>query len=211
MEWRVEEWVGDRAAENEPALAKRPQMLKCHHARIVLCANRIADSLHLPDDLRDMLVTAARCHDSGKARASWQRYAGNPGFARDPEKYPPLAKFTTRGDPNLLKVGDGYYRHEFGSLRDAVRDNAFGHLAPALQMLGLHVIATHHGNARPMIFAYDEEDLEGIDSIKLAEQLRANVPLLVSQWGPWGLAWWEALLRAADVAASREKPEQEGR
>jgi len=24
------------------------------------------------------------------------------------------------------------------------------------------------------------------------------------QWGPWGLAWWEALLRAADQQASRE-------
>jgi CRISPR-associated endonuclease/helicase Cas3 len=26
---------------------------------------------------------------------------------------------------------------------------------------------------------------------------------LQKRWGPWGLAWWEALLRAADQQASR--------
>jgi CRISPR-associated endonuclease/helicase Cas3 len=27
---------------------------------------------------------------------------------------------------------------------------------------------------------------------------------LQKRWGPWGLAWWEALLRAADQLASRD-------
>ena len=27
---------------------------------------------------------------------------------------------------------------------------------------------------------------------------------LQKQWGPWGLAWWEVVLRAADQQASRE-------
>ncbi len=27
---------------------------------------------------------------------------------------------------------------------------------------------------------------------------------LQKRWGPWGLAWWEALLRAADQQASRD-------
>jgi CRISPR-associated endonuclease/helicase Cas3 len=30
---------------------------------------------------------------------------------------------------------------------------------------------------------------------------------LQKRWGPWGLAWWEALLRAADAQASRDNDE----
>ena len=30
---------------------------------------------------------------------------------------------------------------------------------------------------------------------------------LQKRWGPWGLAWWEALMRAADQQASRDKEE----
>ena len=32
---------------------------------------------------------------------------------------------------------------------------------------------------------------------------------LNEQWGPWGLAWWETLLRAADQQASRANEENE--
>jgi CRISPR-associated endonuclease/helicase Cas3 len=154
-----------------------------------------------------MLVVAARHHDSGKARAMWQRFAGNPGFARDPGEHQPLAKFVVRGNPNLLKVGDEIYRHEFGSVRDAIERKAFDSV-PLLEALGLYLIATHHGNARPVIVAYDEKDLSGEDSIQLADRLRTDMMSLTAQWGQWGLAWWEALLRAADAAASREEPEQ---
>lgn len=40
------------------------------------------------------------------------------------------------------------------------------------------------------------------------EERACNVALrfarLQKRWGPWGLAWWEALLRAADQQASRD-------
>jgi CRISPR-associated endonuclease/helicase Cas3 len=210
LEWRVEEWVGDGAAENESSLAKSAQLLDTHHSRIVEEAGRIATNLQLPDDERDMLVTAARYHDCGKARAIWQRFAGNPGFARDPGKHPPLAKFATRGDPRLLHVGGATYRHELGSAHDAVEGKAFDHLSPQLRMLGLRLIAAHHGHARPGIFAYDERR-SGDSSTELVLRLVEDFTALQAQWGPWGLAWWESLLRAADVAASREHEPQERR
>ena len=33
---------------------------------------------------------------------------------------------------------------------------------------------------------------------------------LQREWGPWGLAWWESLLRAVDARASRENDGGEG-
>lgn len=210
-EWRVEEWVGEGTAANEPALARVEQKLDVHRDRIVHHAEKIARKLNLPDDLRTMLDTAARYHDSGKARRIWQRFAGNNNFARD--RTSALAKFAVWANPRLLKVGDdtdGIYRHEFGSVHDAVDDKAFGALPPPLQRLGLRLIAAHHGNARPNIFAYDE-DRSADRSVELAQQIAIDFGTLQLEWGAWGLAWWEALLRAADVAASREKIEGEHR
>jgi hypothetical protein len=34
--------------------------------------------------------------------------------------------------------------------------------------------------------------------------IKVSVLIKPQHWGPWGLAWWEALLRAADQQASRD-------
>ena len=41
------------------------------------------------------------------------------------------------------------YRHEFGSLRQASRPGALDGLSVEERELALHVIAAHHGRARP--------------------------------------------------------------
>jgi CRISPR-associated endonuclease/helicase Cas3 len=207
-EWRVEEWVGDGAAGNEPALARAEQTLDRHRDRVVHYAEQIAKNLNLSDDLRTMLVIAARYHDNGKARLMWQRFAGNFGFVHS--RTQALAKFSVWANPQLLKVGDDTYRHEFGSLHNAVEDKAFDGLSLPLQRLGLRLIIAHHGNGRPNILAYDE-DRSADRSIELAHQSASDFRSLQAEWGVWGLAWWEALLRAADVSASREKIEEEVR
>jgi CRISPR-associated endonuclease/helicase Cas3 len=197
IEWRVEDWVGRRPADNEPALVRYEQKLTCHQKRAAYWAGRFADTLRLPADLREMLVVAALCHDSGKARPIWQRYAGRPPV--------PLAKFATWANPRLLKVGDGTYRHEFGSLHDAAK--AFEALPPPLRRLGRHLIAAHHGQGRPWSFAYDDS-CSVAESMAHAQETVRNFAALQAEWGPWGLAWWESLLRAADVMASRENPQE---
>jgi CRISPR-associated endonuclease/helicase Cas3 len=206
-EWRVEDWVGDGMARNESALAGTNQTIDPHHVRTKFWAEKIASRLGLPDQLRVVLTGAASVHDLGKARRNWQAYAGNPGFAR---RHAPLAKFTKKGNPNLLKIGEATYRHEFGSLRDAMAEKAFDGAVDDFRDLALHMIAAHHGNARPVIAPVDELDPPTV-SRELARQAALRFARLQKQWGPWGLAWCEALLRAADVTASREvaKPEEE--
>ncbi len=118
-----------------------------------------------------------------------------------------LAK-TKRFRPLLL---DGY-RHEFGSLRhieesQEVQDYAaFQKLPCDLCDLLLHLVAAHHGNARSEISI---RGCEGAIADHEASAQRATLRFgrLQTRWGPWGLAWWESLLRAADQKASRENDE----
>ena len=76
-----------------------------------------------------------------------------------------------------------------------------------LQDLALHLVAAHHGQARPVI------ETRGCDGVG-GEELRARAAAvalrfarLQKAWGPWGLAWWEAVLRSADRLASRRLEE----
>jgi CRISPR-associated endonuclease/helicase Cas3 len=98
---------------------------------------------------------------------------------------------------------DGY-RHEFGSLPCAAEDPAFQALPPDLQDLVLHLIAAHHGFARPTIPTAGCEDAPPSALIERAQQVALRFARQSARWGPWGLAWWEALLRAADQQASRD-------
>ena len=42
----------------------------------------------------------------------------------------------------------------------------------------------------------------------IAREVALRFDRLQRQWGPWGLAWWETLLRAADRQASRDNDER---
>jgi CRISPR-associated endonuclease/helicase Cas3 len=103
----------------------------------------------------------------------------------------------------LLEINGQTYRHEFGSLRDAENDPNIGELSEELRELALHLVVAHHGFARPVIAAVDPENAPSA-SAELAREVAQRFARLQARWGPWGLAWWEALLRAADWAASRK-------
>ena len=96
------------------------------------------------------------------------------------------------------------YRHEFGSLPYAQNDAGFKSLLPDMQDLVLHLIAAHHGQARPVISTKSCEDAPPSALKERARDVALRFARLQKRWGPWGLAWWEALLRAADQQASRD-------
>lgn len=154
-------------------------------------ADRLAGQLELPTELQLVLKVAARNHDHGKNCDRWQN-----AFSA-PEEGRPYAKTLGPFRPSLL---DGY-RHEFASLSFVEDDPDFAGLADELRDLTLHLVAAHHGFARPVI------PTDGCPDAPSAMQNRArDVALrfarLQKQWGPWGLAWLESILRAADQRAS---------
>ena len=158
-------------------------------------ATRIVAALRLPEPLQAAVVLAARHHDRGKDRGLWQKGIGN-------NRYPNivLAK-SDRSRPPLNR----HYRHEFGSLMDLASDAKFQKLSPEMQDLVLHLIAAHHGRARPHFPAEEAFDPERPESsaADAAREVPRRFARLQRAFGRWGLAYLESLLRVADALASQ--------
>jgi CRISPR-associated endonuclease/helicase Cas3 len=69
----------------------------------------------------------------------------------------------------------------------------------------LHLIAAHHGRARPHFSAEEAFDPEHPDSVvrAAASEAPARFARLQRRYGRWGLAYLESLVRVADVVASQ--------
>ncbi len=188
----VDKWRHDSATEEDRS-AGRPQLLDEHQSWAENRARNLAKTLGLDDDYIEMLAVAARLHDEGKRAKRWQR-AFN---ARTDGVY---AK--TRGPLNYPLL-DGY-RHELGSLSYAQRHARLLALTCEQRDLALHLIAAHHGFARAVIGTSGYEDAPPSVLEDRAKEIALRFARVQDRWGPWGLAWWEALLRAADQQASRD-------
>lgn len=182
------------AAGEDDRSAGHPQPLEQHGTWTAQRAEDLARRLGLDPTQRNLLGLAGRLHDEGKRADRWQRAFSAPD---DGEVY---AK--TRG-PVRVSILDGY-RHEFGSLPFAEADEQVAALAADERDLVLHLIAAHHGFARPLIRTDGCEDAPPSVLEARARDVAARFFRLQARWGPWGLAWWEALLRAADQQASRD-------
>ncbi len=186
----VFKWRHDAANDGARSVLSVPQPLRSHAKQVATRVEAIAERLGLPVDEIDALVIAARLHDDGKAAERWQRAMNAPPEGR------PYAKTSGGGNWRLLEG----YSHEFGSLVAAERTQ----LPEATRDLILHLIAAHHGHGRPLIpFAgCEDEPPSKLEATAGAAFLR--FARLQKHYGPWGLAWREAILRAADQGASRE-------
>lgn len=174
------------------AAAPKEQTLEEHVAAVEKDAARLASLLFAEQPgLAAALRFAAKWHDEGKKAPRWQRYIGGK------KNEPPIGKAAEWRDPKILSG----YRHEFGSLLRIPNEDA-AQLGDMLD-LALHLIATHHGSGRPH-FAEPWDDEHPPDKCaRIHEEVIRRFSRLQRQYGRWGLAYLESLLRAADIAASR--------
>jgi CRISPR-associated endonuclease/helicase Cas3 len=176
--------------------AKRPVTWDTHVNDVVCLAKEIVQGLSLPKGIADVVVLAAKWHDLGKRRERFQVTLGNRNYPKVV-----LAKSGRHG-ARLPET----FRHEFASVFDAQTDPAFKNLGDDMQDLVLHLIAAHHGHARPH-FPADEAfdpDRPLSDAEALAVETPRRYARLQRKYGRWGLAYLESLLRAADWAASAD-------
>ncbi len=178
-----------RADDEGSRNSRKELLLDDHLTRTERWAARLAQCLSLPEHEQQALTRAGRAHDLGKRRRVWQnaiKRRAEPALAKGPMQ--PLAL--------------GHYRHELGSLNDADLSGLTGEA----NELALHMIAAHHGRARPhfpLIESFDPEV-----RAELVAALVREVPIrfdrLQRRYGRWGLAWLESILRAADVLGSED-------
>ncbi len=196
------EWLevekSEGASTNQDGLSltnSTNQSLQEHVNSVVKHADAIALGLTLSAPLSRVLSLAAKLHDEGKKANLWQQAFNAPKDNR------PFGK--TKGPINhqILKG----YRHEFGSLLDPDVKVELARLDEDLRDLVAHLIAAHHGHARPLM------PTDGVDVLPPqtlqgeATAIALRFARLQARYGPWGLAWIESLLRAADQRASGEK------
>ena len=182
---------GDQSNDNgeNKSILSRPQALRDHAEQVAAAACEMAERLGLPNVEASALERAARLHDDGKAARRWQDAMNAPEADR------PYAK--TRGGGDLRRLGG--YRHEFGSLLMAQQQA----LPDESRDLILHLVSAHHGYSRPLISTEGCEDAPPSVLEAAAGEAALRFARLQRQYGIWGLAWLEAILRAADASASR--------
>lgn len=185
-----------KAADNDGSeRSARAVTLQDHTKDVVTNATRIVDHLSLRGELSEAIKLAAKFHDLGKERQVFQTNIGNPGCV------PLLAK---SGKKTQRYTANKNFRHEFASLLDLQKEQEFRGLTDEMKDLVLHLVAVHHGYGRPHFpadKAYDPEATVAENS-GLAAEVPRRFARLQRQYGRWGLAYLESILRAADWDAS---------
>lgn len=185
-----------RAAIEDPETAGRKEQptIEDHCQLAERWAVRFADVLALDQLQREALAIAARWHDRGKDRKVWQRAIYNAG---------PVA-YAKSGPHGMDGRKLGGYRHELGSLLEALHSPEITK-HPEADLI-LHLIAAHHGWARPHFLpnAWDNERFTTAQNSKAAIEAMCRFGQLQQRFGRWGLAWLEALMHAVDVLASNQ-------
>jgi CRISPR-associated endonuclease/helicase Cas3 len=199
--WRW--YVRPRSADDDGSrFASRRQDLEPHLESSEQFARKVVDKLGLTNPEALAVTLAARWHDLGKHRKIWQWSIGNHDYPRRV-----LAKSGGKMQPMDL----GNFRHEFGSLLDVMSFPEFRGLEPDVQDLVLHMIASHHGRARPHFPAHEAFDPKHADdaAARIACEVPRRFARVQRKYGRWGLAYLESLVRAADVLASQPEEDSE--
>ena len=203
----VPEGVVVTAADDVPALdddegklegVLSDVLLDDHQAGVAFKASRTVAAVGLEANVGRALAEAATRHDEGKRDPRFQRLlAGGSVIVGEP-----LAK-------GRLQVRDRAAQRR--AWRESGLPRGFRHEAVSTALLdGLgedvdtdlvrHLVASHHGFARPYLPAVD--DPTPFVEVDELQRVDGEVPerfwLLVRRYGWWGLAYLETILRLAD-------------
>ncbi|MGH3695929.1 MAG: type I-G CRISPR-associated helicase/endonuclease Cas3g [Pseudonocardiaceae bacterium] len=217
-------------ADSEPATSSflgAEVLLEQHLSHVECWARRLGHACRFPAEIVDDLALAGRLHDLGKVDPRFQLFLRGGEVVSGAvlaKSLIPAADYRRRRRAEQASRYPPGTRHELASVALVEHDRTLREQANDWDLV-LHLIASHHGYARPFVpVSFDEEP----------EQLRAEVDgrvwearsdhgLLgldsgvpqrfwrcVRRYGWYGLAWLEAVLRLADHRASEASEERVG-
>jgi CRISPR-associated endonuclease/helicase Cas3 len=187
-DWYIRPYSSKKYSNKEQSLEEHLKLSKYY-------AEKLVSKIGINGNEAKAIVYSAGHHDTGKNRKIWQRSVGN-------YDYPNIILAKSNGKMNSNKLFN--YRHEFGSMLDIFNDAEFVEFDDDVKDLVLHLVAAHHGRARP-IFSENEifDQQSSDDDIRLiATPISVRFAKLQQKYGRWGLAYLESIVRAADSMAS---------
>ncbi|MHB1156047.1 MAG: type I-G CRISPR-associated helicase/endonuclease Cas3g [Phycisphaerales bacterium] len=177
------------------SLIGQPVSLELHTQQVVKLARQSAEQC-VPT-FAGALEKAAALHDEGKTDPRFQALLCNVSIPVSNGE--PLAKSGRSGsqrDRELRhELGIEGFRHEMLSMQKAAEKYA--------DDLLLHLIASHHGHARPFAPLFDDSVWQNPPPHHLGSGVAERFWTMTRRYGWWGLAYLEAVLRLADQHASR--------
>ena len=179
--------------------------LSDHLDGVAELARAYAERIGFSRELCDDIALAARLHDIGKADPQYQRQLLGQDDIALMLLDAPLAKSPpgVRPDP----AGWPAIRHEFISVLMAEQS---GQVAAAHDPdLVLHLIGSHHGDGRALPLLRPDRSPRDVHygslsastaeaDAALADRMASRFERLNRRYGPFGLAWFETVLRLAD-------------
>ncbi|QDU47878.1 type I-G CRISPR-associated helicase/endonuclease Cas3g [Gimesia panareensis] len=230
---RVTEWylpsLDDGEDQPTQTLRQNPVLLSNHTAHVVAEMDATLQRLPFPA-LDEVYRIAAELHDWGKADERFQallrRTDRSDAWLFTSITSRLLAKSDsmpqTRNEREASRIRAGLpkgFRHEMLSLQLAEKSSNFPD-DPLLLELILHLIAAHHGYARPFapVVIDDDPPEVFIENVNITTADRLAFPphrldsgiterfwILTKRYGWWGLAYLEAVIRLADQQASAKE------
>ena len=186
-------------------------LLADHNAAVAARAEALADGIGIEPMPTTALTEAGAWHDVGKNDARFQRLL----WRGDPDGREALAKSGGR-TTSLAAVRRAWadaglpagWRHELASAAAYWEQAEPDGVERELRDLVTRLVGTSHGRGRPL-FDHDPANA-GPDHVGALKELvgegewESLIARTDRQWGHWGAAYLEALLRAADCTISME-------
>ncbi|MCD0449405.1 type I-U CRISPR-associated helicase/endonuclease Cas3 [Actinocorallia sp. API 0066] len=214
-------FAGDEGAL-ESSGAGNPVGLDEHHAQVGRRAAIFSANLALPEELHSAVVASAEWHDHGKRDPRFQAM-----LHQRPLRALGRARLLAKSgmdpaDRAAFRRAQAMAGYPGGMRHEALSARITAELLPDADDLTVHLVAAHHGRARPLLPPV--EDPASLNLTVTVDGRAADFPTdrtidldapdrfaaLNTRLGRWTLAHLEAVVRLADIWCSeRAEPEQD--